>query len=217
MIQAAALVVAMPFAIAQGASISTTTLQRFEQGTPIVGSKSTLLREPSGLSVTISTSDLEPGAAYTLWWVIFNHPEECTPPACGDKDLPPFGGGPAVNGSAVIATGHIISSSGKADFGAFLAPGDTTGAVFGPGLVNVNGAEIRLVVRSHGQPISGMVEEQINSFEGGCGVNTCFDDQIVIHPPVADEGADALAGVQQELMEIENLLRRIAGRLSLNP
>jgi hypothetical protein len=37
--------------------------------------------------MTIHTSSLDPGAAYTVWWFIYNNPEECAEETCADADF----------------------------------------------------------------------------------------------------------------------------------
>ncbi len=125
-------------------------------GAVVNGSSATLHRSNNGVTVNIKTTDLVPGDAYTVWFVVFNS---------GSPDGPP---------SAVLfATGHVIGGNGKGNFSAHLSesPG---------GLTNAEGAEFHMVIRSHGQPIPGMVDEQIHTFEGGCETNTCADHQVVI-------------------------------------
>jgi hypothetical protein len=44
-------------------------------------------------------------------------------------------------------------------------------------------AEVHLVIRTHGGHLPTLVDDQIGSFEGGCGVNPCVDEQFSIHMP----------------------------------
>jgi len=145
---------------------------------------SQLVRTPNGVSMNLQTTELDAGAAYTVWWIIFNNPEYCQSTPCGPGDLLPNGGDPMVDSSVVWATGHVIGGTGAATFAAHLQVDKPKGQVlFGNGLQNAQGAEIHLVVRSHGQPIPGQVDEQISTFEGGCDVNVCEDQQFTIHLP----------------------------------
>ncbi len=170
--------------LADPAQIDESEVGRFADGSLVDGASSMLVRTDDGVTMTIHTSDLEPGAAYTVWWVIFNDPAMCSDGVCGMNDLLPFGGSPAVMSSVVRATGHVIGNNGVGDFAAHLEEGNPLGQVlFGPGLLDARGAEIHLVVRSHGQPIPGLVDEQISMFNGGCKVNTCTDVQFTIHQP----------------------------------
>lgn len=92
--------------------------------------------------------------AGTIWWVVFDSPENCANGigGCGLDDL----GDPAVNASVLHATGHVIPPDGYATFVASLheTPGTTVAPLFGPGLVDAEGAEIHAVVRWHGPVIN---------------------------------------------------------------
>jgi len=59
-------------------------------GTPAAGDvagKADLKRSKEGVNLTVRTTGLEPGNAYTIWWVIFNDPEACSPTGCSDADF----------------------------------------------------------------------------------------------------------------------------------
>lgn len=159
----------------------------FADASPVPGAWSTLRRNDNGVTMTLHTTGLDPGATYTVWWVVFNNPAACTHGAgdlqCGEGDLAPFGGDPAVMSSALWATGHVVGNDGVATFAARLNVGRTHGQVlFGDGLLNAHQAEIHLVVRSHGAPIPGMVKAQTHTFEGGCEINVCVDQQFAAFP-----------------------------------
>ncbi|MGH8072005.1 MAG: hypothetical protein ACRERE_43595 [Candidatus Entotheonellia bacterium] len=144
----------------------------------VVG-ESTLLRLAAALSATLETTGLTSGNAYTMWWVIFNNPEFCSLSPCTAADF----ANANVQASQVLAAGHVAGGSGKAGFASYLAVGDTSEAVFGPGLLDPLGAEIHLVLRSHGRTIPGMVDDQISSLNGGCPPNTCTNVQVSRHLP----------------------------------
>lgn len=198
----AALVLA---SLAYGSSVqaaaqhSTTNVYMLSDGSAVPGAWSKLTRNDSGVSATIHTSKLPAGHAVTVWWVVFNHPEHCTHGSgtalCGAGDLLLLGGDPQVEGTVLYAAGHVIGGSGVGNYGAHLSVGDTSGVLLGvgPGLTNPQGAEIHLVVRSHGPAIPELVEEQISTFGAGCnnvppgtgtpGPNTCVDLQFAVHEP----------------------------------
>ena len=44
---------------------------------PGPGADATLQRKDDGVKVNIHTSNLIPGDAYTVWWVIWNDPSQC--------------------------------------------------------------------------------------------------------------------------------------------
>jgi hypothetical protein len=148
----------------------------------------TLTRTAQGANFVINTTMLDADSAYTLWWIIFNNPAACDPAGCSGPDL----GMPAVEGSVMNATGRVADANGNATFSAFVPVGfmHTNPAsgnlrqVFGPGLQDVWGAEIHVVIRSHG-PATGNVE-QISTLLGDC-VNEasptgCYDGQAVAFP-----------------------------------
>lgn len=132
-----------------------------------VGS-STLVRTDNGISVTLDTTGLPPGHAVTLWAVVFNDPAGCeagTPlSSCGHDDALAGRGGASPNHAA----GRIVDEDGTAAFGAHLRVGDTSRALAGPGLVNPRGAEVILVVKTHGPTNPHLLSDQLHTFAGGC-------------------------------------------------
>jgi hypothetical protein len=155
-------------------------------GGKVVGS-SHLVRTDSGISATLSTSELPAGYAVTTWWGVLN---------------------PNGEGSFGFLAGHVIGGSGKGNFGGHLAVGDTSQAVTGPGLLDARKAVIAIAVHTHGEKIPGLVESQISTFLGGCridewvglldelgitedelplrgepGPNICETIQSAVHPP----------------------------------
>jgi hypothetical protein len=149
---------------AEPASHSQSDVMRFSDG-KVVGS-SELVRTDSGISVTLSTSELPAGYAVTTWWVVFNKPEACVA-GCDDSDF--FL--PEVEGSFGYLAGHVIGGSGKGNFGGQLAVGDTSQAVTGLGLLDARKAEIQIGVHTHGEKLPGLVESQISTFLGGCRID----------------------------------------------
>ena len=161
-----------------------------------------LVRNDNGITMNLKTSGLIPGHAYTVWWVIWNNPENCGhgSPPCSGAD---FLNGKAVGVDVLFAAGHVAGGSGKGNFGSHLSEGDASGSIielFGLGLeplglTDARKAEVHLVVRSHGPAIPGQVDDQINSFGGGCTtflpgfseipdeVGECADIQFAIFLP----------------------------------
>ena len=192
---------------ANKAAHASSSVHWFEDGSEIEGAEATLLRTRNNVRMTIKTQDLDPHHTYTIWWVIFNNPEECEN-GCGEPDL--FNDD--VGGSVLYAAGPVIGANGKGNFTGSLRTGDISGCqapwsafdlgliggegeldMCRDGLVDPQSAEIHLVVRTHGEKIPGMVNEQINTFAGGCtaessfgasdGPNECVDQQFAIHAP----------------------------------
>jgi hypothetical protein len=165
---------------AAGAARDTVDVIDFTSGVSIDSgvAVSNLVRTGHGVSMTIRTNMLDPGT-YTNWFVIFNNPGACASFPCTGPDLAL----PAVNGSVLFATGNVVGESGNGGFAAHLSEGDTTGALFGPGLLDSRAAEVHLVVRYHGPVIPALMPAQINSFGGGCFVFACVDVQAAVHLP----------------------------------
>jgi hypothetical protein len=65
---------------------------------------------------------------------------------CGEPDTRNAAAQPSVPHAA----GRIIDDAGTARYGAHLRVGDTSGALFGPGLLGSRGAEVILVLPNHG-------------------------------------------------------------------
>jgi hypothetical protein len=162
-------------------AISQSDVFLFGTTTQLEGASSQLVRTDAGVTATFETHSLEAGAVHTLWWVVFNEPENCeagTVGSCGLGDL--------MNDLAVPSllwgAGNVAEDSGTGGFGAHLRVGNPPGEVrFGPGLLDPWGAEIHVVVRSHGAPIPGQVHEQLTAFIGGCDVNICANLQFAVH------------------------------------
>ena len=138
----------------------------------LAGSTATLVRNDGGISTTVRTHGLEPGSAYTVWWVVFNSPAGCTPsepghePECGEDDI--FRS--EAQAAVLYAAGNVVGEDGRAGFGAHLSEGDTSGQIVGTssGLTNPREAEVHLVLRTHGRAVPGYVDDQVSTFNGGC-------------------------------------------------
>jgi len=159
------------------AQTSKTDMISLADGTTVVG-KARLRRSDAGAKVTIRSTGLVAGDAYSVWWLIFNEDPN--------------------DDSVMNATGRIADSEGNATFNAFLPVGfihtepasGNLRQLFGPGLQNVRKAEIGVVVRTHG-PSTGDIE-QVSTFLGDCDVNICDDVQIAFFPmPHRDDDDDS--------------------------
>ncbi len=182
---------------------STAPVHTFVDGSVLEGNFSTVNRYDNGLSMSLHTTDLVPGDVYTVWWVIFNEPQNCSGGACGEDDIFVFENDELVTNeygvaamnmdgleasqiSIQYATGRLTDADGNADFAASVGLGEVPGIVVGPGLVDPDGAEVHLVVRTHGPKIEGAFFDQITSFAGGCDPQTmqpCQDVQFSVHLP----------------------------------
>ena len=84
------------------------------------------------------------------------------------------------------ATGRVIDRFGQAVFAADVAyevlPAGDDQVPFGDFARPIEeGAEIHIIVRSHGLPITSLLEEQLTSFDGGCDIRACDDVQFSVH------------------------------------
>ncbi|WP_340104260.1 hypothetical protein [Rhodohalobacter sp. 8-1] len=163
--------------------------------------ESTLHRNGNGITVNFKTTGLMPGHAYTLWWVVWNKPEQCaTPGACVESD---FANALNVEVQLMYAAGSVAGNNGKGNFSAHLKENDDSGSIhelfglpsFG-GLQDADAAEIHAVLRSHGPKVPGLVNEQINSYEGGCVVNFAPFSEI---PDEVGECGDIIAAIHAPL------------------
>ena len=156
--------------------------------------ESRLGRDLNRVGVAVHTNGIPNNQALTLWWVVFNNPQACATAPCNEQDL----GNPAVEADILYAAGSVVSG-GRASFNATLREGETAGSIAGlfglpaaSGLHDALTAEVHVVVRSHGPVIPNMLEEQLNSYGGGCSVELapgtmpsaegeCADIQFAIH------------------------------------
>ena len=164
------------------------------------GGRSYLTRTEGMLFSSIEADNLTPGNAYTVWWIVFNDPDKCSAPGCGEDDI--FNEDSTLNTQGVMeakisvgnATGNIAKSDGTAEFGAQLTRdgGNADGhqILFPAGLqgdsvltASGNDAEVHVVVQNHGRARGGsQLLSQLSYFESGC-TPLCSDVQFSVHRP----------------------------------
>ncbi|WP_420641581.1 hypothetical protein [Candidatus Leptofilum sp.] len=152
-------------------------------GEQITGAQAKLRRNEDGLQLGLKTNDLEPNTAVTIWWIIFNNPEQCAgypDTECGLVDLENPGVAPEIS----YATGGVVNRNGQVRFTANLGSGHTTQEWFGNGLINPISAEVHVIVHSHGPVILELKDDMISTFRGGCR----DDEMIVPGHPAYDDG-----------------------------
>jgi hypothetical protein len=165
-------VLANGFPGAAGPLVTVSDMSTFPNGPAVVGA-SIMTRDKTGVEASVSTTGLSPAGAYSWWWVVFNNPQYCVD-GCGLDDLPPgtvppAAGDPRVRASLLWGGGFVSDSSGSGFAIARLERGQPPGEVrFGPGLWNVEQAELHIVLRTHGPATAGEVAAQIGAFDGGC-------------------------------------------------
>jgi hypothetical protein len=110
--------------------------------------------------ITLRTSGLTPGNAYTLWSISFSNPELCNHGSgellCGQGDDIP---GPHGFEMSKVA-GHMAGASGKVNFGGTVS------------VENAAGAEYHIVVANHGPKVPADMPLQIKT--PGPGVQIGF-------------------------------------------
>ena len=163
------------------------------QGEIPTASAGILVRSPSGIEAHLALSGLFPYNAYTIYWMIYNRPQNCAvQTACNPTDLTDSSGAPdpekikAVGGTVFIANGFIAASDGTADVTYSLKdgplPSGDVAAV--PPLAGYlwrgNGlnAYVIVIIRTHGPATAGRMATQISQPEAGC--TACFDHQAII-------------------------------------
>jgi hypothetical protein len=161
---------------------STVDVLSFVDMEVVDGAAARLVRSANAVQTRTNTAELDHHHVMTLWWVIFNNPEYCQGEACGEADLFDGPDGPTnVQPSCIYADGSIVGGNGHARFQDRLKVGETRDSCIDffvdldpdlegrdYGLQNPEGAEIHLVVRSHGPLIPGLVKDQRSTFAGGC-------------------------------------------------
>lgn len=151
---------------------------------------SRLVRTEKGIHADLTTSGLTADQAYTLWFVVFNYPENCfiteKKATCTDFDIP----NPAVGADFLYSSGDVIAKDGNAIFGGSLkkiaedrsAYGtglgellclldeecDDPATITTPGLKEPMTAEIHLIMHSHGPAHRRSLAAQLSYFLGGC-------------------------------------------------
>lgn len=188
-----ALLTALALAVPAGAGArEKSTLLEFEADEATRGFTS-LKRNADSVDVSVHIRELTPGNAETLWAVVFNNPDGCSAPGCGEDDIfdNDLTDGSPLNLAQVAAaqisvfwSGFGGVANGQGDLNGNITidvdtfPGTDPGQVlFGPGLVDSQ-AEIHFVVQDHGASTGNPL--QTTTFMGDCNPD-CVDIQFSIH------------------------------------
>ena len=152
-----------------------------------------LIRDRSGITVELSTTGLDPHRVHTVWWVVFNAPENCNSMAvmtpvtegqrCSEADL--FD--PATESGVIWASVMPVSDLGIGQVSVRLPEGDLTGQTplvditgVNP-LINSKKAEVFVDIRQHMEPGENVLE-QITTFELACPPDECLTVQTSVFP-----------------------------------
>jgi len=165
-------------------TISTVPVNDLVNGGVIAGASSKIIRTDKGITVSVNTT-VSPGA-YTMWLLIWNNPENCH----GNTGVPGLrcvpGPPPDFDPPSCVlfGTGHVVGNNGTLNYTAHRKVYDATDNIGGAcpnGLTNPRGADVHAAVRTHGEKIPGMVDQQIHTVGGGCGTNECLEVQASPH------------------------------------
>lgn len=165
--------------------VSVSELQAFPAASAADGAI-VLTRDLRNRSLTfgLSATNLPIDEAFSIWWVVFNRPQNCAMPfECAGSDL----ANPDVRGSAFWAGGFVTDDSGTVNTTMSVGAGPTRREVFAGtdvGLRNVSRGEVHIVLRSHGTSgVAGTVAEQISTANKACpgGDGTCQNLYFSIH------------------------------------
>ncbi|HEX2233304.1 MAG TPA: hypothetical protein VHG69_08065 [Thermoleophilaceae bacterium] len=178
---------------------------------PITGAFSMLNRADDGITTKVRTR-ARPGHAHTLWYVIFNAPENCSDGACGDDDIfiDPSDHSAGFNAAQIAAThasvvwgnaGAVANPAGRLKLDGALGTGEVPDGpkqvVIGrgadgalvplgviTGLEDPDRAAIIVVLQDHGAAHDDpeLLEGQLTSFQGACNP-ACEDTQFAVHVP----------------------------------
>jgi hypothetical protein len=135
-------------------------------GTGTIVGSADLVRNNNGITCVIHTSGLVPGDAYSVWWVM---PDE-------SLIYNASGGIAGGDGTATFAGHASTGPVGPADGSVVLSNGD--GSFDQPRTDTVT-----VVIRHHGPPIPGSINQQTGSFNFGCGSGGCKNVQIATFLP----------------------------------
>ena len=131
----------------------------------VVGSAD-LVRNNNGITCVIHTSGLVPGDAYSVWWVM---PDEAL-------IYNASGGLAGGDGTSTFAGHASVGPVGPVDGSVVLSNGD--GSFDQPRTDTVT-----VIIRHHGPPIPGMINQQTGSFNTGCGAAGCKNVQMATFAP----------------------------------
>ena len=178
---------------------------------PVPGAFSKLDRSERGIATKLRTR-ARPGHAHTLWYVIFNSPENCSDAACGDDDIfiDPSNHSAGFNAPQIAATrasvvwgsaGAVANPAGRLKLDGALGAGELPhgprqvvigraedGALIPLGVVtgleDPHGAVIIAVLQDHGAAHDEpeLLDRQLTSFQGACNPG-CEDVQAARHLP----------------------------------
>jgi hypothetical protein len=179
----------------------------FASGSAVTGAFSMLDRSADAVATKIRTTG-HAGHVYTVWYVIFNAPQNCSGGACGEDDI--FNADGSFNAEQIEAArvsvvsgqdGDVANPAGRVQLDGGLAEGEIPdgpnrvvigrgedGALVPLGVVtgleDSAAAEIHIVLQDHGTAHEDqeLLEAQLTQFAGACNPD-CIDAQFAVHQP----------------------------------
>jgi hypothetical protein len=146
--------------------------------------RATLVRRDTGLSFTLHATQLRPGHAYTVWFVVVNNPSACHETPCSATDILE---NPLTEAQVTYGAGHVSGNSGRAGFAGAFATGPIAGWLPDRELSQPLEAEIQLVLNDHGPKLVEHMPGMIQTYRAGCS----NDSLPPIFPPSAKaDGAE---------------------------
>jgi hypothetical protein len=129
------------------------------------GAQATLVRRPDGIRFGIQTSELRPGHAYTVWFVVINNPSACAATPCSGPDIVL---NPDTDSQVTYGAGHISGGSGRGGFAGSFQAGGIEGWLPDGGLWDPMTAQIQLVLNDHGTMLPAYMPEMTHTYRAGC-------------------------------------------------
>lgn len=146
------------------------TFEDHEAGA-VEGASASLVATASGATMRMQTRELEPGHAYTLWYVFVDNPEACNNTPCNAAD---FFTNPDVDAQVTYGAGHVVGNSGRGTFTAHLSADPVEGWLPDRSLDNPLGAEYHAVLNDHGPKLAAHMPGMIRTYRGGCSDDSPF-------------------------------------------
>ena len=136
---------------------------------PIDGTQALLVTSADGASMHLTSKDLTPGHAITIWFVALQNPHLCKKNPCTPKEAM---GMPAMETVAVNGGGTVVPADGRVEVSAHLPVGEVPTNLFDTDFVSPKTAEYHLVIHDHGKLIPELAADMLSSFRGGCTLDS---------------------------------------------
>ena len=170
--------------------VTTEPINEFPGSGSGISGEATLTRTSDGLSVDQDVEGLTPGNAYTVWWAIWDNPQQCEHSPCEPSDLFVR----AAQGSLVNGGGFVAAATTQF-YSSELARHDVEGRQVwvgdASGVDNTYGAQVHVVLRDHGMAVADPADlaVQTSTFNGFCNpVCANVSDAVFLTPKAPGQG-----------------------------